>query len=342
MSQRILKKVQESSIYPQMKQFTFTDYENALCDFKVSLPIQVRDQILDFTKDVTPKFLSNKSRNDSVLNCYDFHYSDSKLKLIEVNTNASGFLITNILEEEALALKYEEDILNAFVESFGEKPKKVYINDEDPDLEKMKVEFFMYQDFFKRNGIEAEIIKTKELSTIIEESKGKVFCYNRDCDFYLDDNKNLKKYWQEGKLILSAHPEAYEMLASKKVLLDLKIDSDLFLKNYLLTKENQEELWANKKSFFFKPLESYGSKGVYAGKSVSKKKFQDILEIGNYMAQEIHLPGKVKEEGIEWKYDIRAFFSKTRVHKIVCRVYKGQVTNFKEPGGGFALIDWID
>jgi hypothetical protein len=43
----------------------------------------------------------------------------------------------------------------------------------------------------------------------------------------------------------------------------------------------------------------------------------------------------------EWKYDIRAYFSEGSVQKILARVYQGQLTNFSQAGGGFALIEWV-
>ena len=83
----------------------------------------------------------------------------------------------------------------------------------------------------------------------------------------------------------------------------------------------------------------FGGKGVYAGKSLSRKKFDSL---GNhYIAQEAHPPGRVDFNDENWKYDIRAFFSESHVQKIVARVYQGQVTNFSKEGGGFALIDWV-
>jgi len=345
MSQGLKEKVLSNKNYPGIKQIPFKSYENALCGFKVKLPKVVLQEITSFADKVYPLITKNLKMNDPVLNCYDFHYSDEKLKLIEMNTNASGFMISQLLEtDEALIKNYEESLLDSFINSFKTKPKKIYIIDEAPEQEKMFVEFKIYEDFFKRCEIEVEILSTSDFTKAALASSEKVYCYNRDCDFYLDENPDLKKLWIERKLMLSTHPESYELVASKKNLVNLSHESEVFLNNYSVSQESFDKLWEIRKKIFLKPYESFGSKGVYAGKSVSKKKFQEIIDSGEeYMAQELHLPGKVNDsDGIEWKFDIRAFFSTAKVQKVVARVYKGQVTNFKEYGGGFALIEWID
>lgn len=344
MSQSLKEKVLTTLKYPGIKQIPFEDYENALCDFKIKLPKKVLFQITKFSEKIYPLITKDLKMNESVLNCYDFHYSEQKLKLIEMNTNASGFLLTQLLETDKEVIRsFEESLIESFINSFKEKPKKVFIIDENPSEEKMFVEFKIYEDFFRSFDIKAQTLTTAEFTKLALASDEKLFCYNRDCDFYLDENPNLKKLWLDKKVVLSTHPESYELIASKKNLIDLSNESDIFLKNYIVNEENFDQLWQIRKKLFFKPFESFGSKGVYAGKSVSKKKFQEIVDSDTeYMAQELHLPGKVINEESEWKFDIRAYFSTENIQKVVARVYKGQVTNFKEPGGGFALIEWID
>jgi hypothetical protein len=101
---------------------------------------------------------------------------------------------------------------------------------------------------------------------------------------------------------------------------------------------NAEDLWAQRKKYFFKPLESFGSKAAYAGRGVTKKVFEYILS-NPYLAQEL-VPAPIfkSDEGEEFKYDIRVYVYRDEIQLIGARLYQGQTTNFKTPRGGFAPV----
>lgn len=335
------------NLYPSVKKELWQKVENAFCPFKVGLPEKLHQKI---NKTVAEFIEFKKSLNDtwefSISNSLDFHYSAGELKIIEANTNASGYILSNLLlEKEESVLNYEKKLLQSFLNKLPDHyPKKIYIADEKPSEENMYAEFLMYQDFFKRGGLDSEIIKTEELRSLTPP----FFVYNRDNDFELEKRPWLKELWKKNEISLSTSPLSYKNIAAKDYEHD--IQSQLFassfenlkkahLRSYSLTKEKREELWGQRKKLFFKPAKSYGGKGVYAGKSISRKKFDSFDK--DYIAQERHEAGKITFADQEWKYDIRAFFSESEVQKVIARVYQGQVTNFQNPGGGFALIDWI-
>lgn len=337
-------------LYPSLNEKHKEQVKNALCPFKVKLPKSLKLKILK----VVDQFIQSKKLiashwEDSVLNCLDFHYSEDQLKIIEANTNASGYLITHLLENENTVIEnYEQSVLASFYSVFQNKtPSPLLIVDTKPENEKMYPEFLMFKDMFLKHGVSpVEIKDTKELEENITFDKQ--YIYNRDTDFYLEKFPNIKEAWLSKSLTLSTSPTAYENIASKDAPILPEDETHPFsdleasvLKNYSIG----EDLWAMRKKLFFKPKKSFGSKGVYAGKSLSRKKFE-TLKSEDYLAQELHLPGKVKHNDEEWKFDIRAYFSEEHtdspsVQKIVARVYQGQVTNFSKPGGGFALIDWV-
>lgn len=338
-------------LYPSINEERLDAVANALCPFKVKLPASLEET----THSVCSDFLSLKKEStkemtddweDSVLNSLDFHYSDQKLKIIEANTNASGYLISHLINQKASDIEMFENVLfDSFMKKFGTDCKKVFIADAKPEKEKMFAEFLMYKDFFERKGIEAEIIETSKIKNHLDS---KVYVYNRDTDFYLENHPELLAAWKEGKLILTSSPLSYENIAAKAINIKeqelLDNEKYLNLKPFFLETLNfDKELWSKRKSYFFKPSSSFGSKGVYSGKSISRKKFDGLGEDGNqdYLAQEMHIPGKVDHDGTAWKYDIRAYFSEGSVQKILARVYQGQLTNFSQAGGGFALIEWI-
>lgn len=332
------------NLYPSLTDAHLEHVSNALCPFKLKLPLSLKNTI----NEVCAEFLKLKkeSRNeweDSILNSLDFHYSSEKLKIIEANTNASGFLISHLLEDDKnFIVSYEKTLLKSFQTVLGSDLKEVSIIDANPETEKMYPEFLMFKDFFERSDIETEILKTKDLNLSTNKN---IFIYNRDTDFYLEKNLELLSAWKNKKAVLSSSPLSYDNIASKALnekeshLLNSEDFTSLkpfFLESLPLS----DELWEKRKKYFFKPVSSFGSRGVYSGKSISRKKFESLE--GAYLAQELHPPGKVTHLEQEWKYDIRAYFSEGSVQKILARVYQGQLTNFSQSGGGFALIDWME
>ena len=74
---------------------------------------------------------------------------------------------------------------------------------------------------------------------------------------------------------------------------------------------------------------------------MAKRVFEEILQ-GGYIAQEIVPPSEhsvvVEGESQLMKADIRAFVYQGAVQMFVARLYQGQTTNFRTPGGGFAPV----
>lgn len=343
-----------TKFYPSIDKAHIKAVENALCPFKVKLPKQLGETInkvcsdfLELKKEISKEISkeSCEAWEDSVLNSLDFHYSDEKLKIIEANTNASGYLISHLCPQPEADIKsFEDSLFKSFSQQFGgDGFKEIYIIDKNPTSEKMYPEFLMYKDFFRRFGVEAKILETSKLH---EHLSNKTFVYNRDTDFYFEQHPDLLQAWKNKRLILTSSPLSYNNIASKTVSETesrlLKTPKYAFLKEHSLETLNfHADLWSRRKSLFFKPSSSFGSKGVYAGKSVSRKKFDSLGEEQDYLAQELHPPGKVLNGDTEWKFDIRAYFSQGPVQKVLARVYNGQLTNFSQTGGGFALIDWL-
>ncbi|HPI39612.1 MAG TPA: hypothetical protein PLJ21_02335, partial [Pseudobdellovibrionaceae bacterium] len=108
-----------------------------------------------------------------------------------------------------------------------------------------------------------------------------------------------------------------------------------------LNPTTQEELWAQRKKFFFKPMNSYGSKSAYSGNGISSIKFQH-LALENTLAQEFSPPGRQMHGDQEFKYDLRFYAYEDQVQLVMGRLYQGQLTNFKTPLGGWACINITD
>ena len=109
----------------------------------------------------------------------------------------------------------------------------------------------------------------------------------------------------------------------------------------LPTRERAGEFWARRKQLFFKPATGYGSRAAYRGAKLTKKTWAAILETP-YVAQALVPPSErtlvIDGEQRPLKFDLRAFAFRAQVQLFVARLYRGQTTNFRTPGGGFASI----
>lgn len=299
------------------------------------------------------------AQNPSVLMAYDFHYDSMSdgLSLIEINTNAAAFLLSELLYKtydaafvggtdsncwplalEHLKLSFE----NSFQLS-GRSPQ-ILIMDETPASQKMYTEFLMYQDFFKSFGWSSQIVDPQTVVQVIEKRKVEAtsserkFIYNRYTDFKFtnETSKTLLAAYLNGQVIFSPNPRDYLLLAEKSNLIEFAKDnvSELIIPAFnLKNHKDPDSVWANRKQYIFKPKNSFGSRGVYKGSSISNKIFLEILN-QDFIAQEFRPPGLVGP----WKYDLRFFVYQSEIQLAVARVYQGQVTNFRTPGGGLARL----
>jgi hypothetical protein len=103
-----------------------------------------------------------------------------------------------------------------------------------------------------------------------------------------------------------------------------------------------ERLWAARRGLFFKPVAGFGSRAAYRGDKITRRVWQDILA-GDYVAQAIVQPGErmietARDAQQPMKFDLRAYAYAGETQWVAARVYQGQTTNFRTPGGGFAPV----
>ena len=154
---------------------------------------------------------------DSVLMGYDFHIDSQGLpRLIEVNTNASGFLIVNSLRQfQGLPFQKALDSLKKSFQREWEKfqaekkgkilaePKKICLIDEKPLEQKMALEFFMYKDFFESMGWDFALCDSASLRRdqrgrlLTERGEEADFIYNRCTDFYFERHSDLARAFRK-------------------------------------------------------------------------------------------------------------------------------------------------
>lgn len=107
----------------------------------------------------------------------------------------------------------------------------------------------------------------------------------------------------------------------------------------IVTAENAERLWSERRTRFFKPFAGFGSRAAYRGDKLTKRVWQDILA-GEYVAQALVLPGErvisADASAQALKFDLRDYVYDGEVQWVAARLYQGQTTNFRTPDGGFA------
>lgn len=312
---------------------------------------------------------------------YDFHLNAQGAHLIEINTNAGGgFLIAllvgsqrdAVLSGEAVAV---ENLEQAFLAMFrnewrlarGDAPlKAVAIVDEQPEAQYLYPEFLLAKAIFERAGIAAFIADPSALLARIDglylDGEKIDLVYNRLTDFSLQQHSSLRHAHASGQVVLTPNPAHYARYADKRNLARLSdaaglraigaSDADIATlqagvpHTIAVRPEMEEALWAERKKLFFKPNSGYGSKGAYRGEKLTKRVFGEILQ-SDYVAQQIAAPGErvVCAEAGETqalKYDVRCYVYDAQIQLIAARLYQGQTTNFRTPGGGFAIVRVVD
>ncbi len=79
---------------------------------------------------------------------------------------------------------------------------------------------------------------------------------------------------------------------------------------------------------------------------LTKRVFAEIMQ-GDYVAQKMAPPGEraICVEDAEpalLKYDVRCYVYDGKIQLVAARLYQGQTTNFRTPGGGFAPVHVVE
>jgi hypothetical protein len=241
----------------------------------------------------------------------------------------------------------------------------IAIVDDEPESQYLFPEFLLAQQAFLRNGVNAIIADARELRF----ANGQLWAgahpvdlvYNRVVDFSLErpEHAAFRQAYLTGAVVVTPNPRNHALLADKRNL-TLFCDRDALMKygvppeqaeysvhvprSLIVDAGNSEELWNKRKAFFFKPVAGHGAKAVYRGDKLTRGVWQRICE-GGYVAQELARPGermiRFNETETPCKTDIRLFTSDGRILMSAARLYQGQTTNFRTPGGGFAPVLFI-
>ncbi len=245
----------------------------------------------------------------------------------------------------------------------GGRPATIAIVDDQPQAQYLYPEFLLVQRLLERHGHSVIIADPSELEYHDGElrSGGRRIdlVYNRLVDFSLDASEHgaLRRAYLDGSVVVTPNPHIHALLADKRDLTLLSNPGllcewgfDQLLIDTLVqgipatervTAAAAERLWAKRKQLFFKPATGYGSKAAYRGDKLTKSVWTEILR-GEYVAQAYVAPSerivRLDGEPQKRKIDVRLYTYDGRVLLAAARLYQGQTTNMRTPGGGFAPV----
>ena len=125
----------------------------------------------------------------------------------------------------------------------------------------------------------------------------------------------------------------FTLSAAEQALLDQTLPA-----SSLLADLDLPQLWSIRKQRVFKPVDSFGSKGVLLGTKISRTRFEQ-LPVESTLVQELVPPSLTEVPGCDpMKTDLRLYAYRDRPLGVTARLYRGQVTNLRTPGGGFATV----
>jgi len=245
----------------------------------------------------------------------------------------------------------------------GTAPPRIAIVDDAPAEQYLHPEFVLFRRLFERAGIAATICDPADLAFrdgALWQGGARVdLVYNRLTDFALDDPAHaaLRAAWLADAALITPHPRAHALYADKRNLVALCDDALLAAwgvdgetrailgakipRTERVSADRADELWARRRGLFFKPAAGYGSKAAYRGDKITRRVFDEVLA-GDYIAQALVPPSsrtlRVGEAPVALKLDLRNYVYAGHVQLIAARLWQGQTTNFRTPGGGFAPV----
>ena len=308
----------------------------------------------------------------------DCHLTAADPQQLEINTNPGGIQINVEIQDALQAccadaarwlpaLPRGATVRNGVFALFerewrqagGRGAPRVAIVDESPHSQYLYPEFHLFRALFESRGWPTVIADPAALS----HRDGRLWLggdaidlvYNRLTDFALDGTAHaaLRTAWLAGDVVLTPHPRAHALHADKRLLgwlsdslrlRELGASEALAQRvaarvppTYEVSPGEAERWWRERDRYYFKPAAGYGGKAAYAGARLTRKTFEQVLA-GNYLAQREVEPPRRGAEAL--KYDLRAYVDPTdcSVLLMAARLYRGQTTNFRTAGGGFAPV----
>ena len=264
-----------------------------------------------------------------------------------------------------LGTRIVESFRDEWARSRGEAPlRTIAIVDDDPQGQYLYPEFLLYRRLFERAGWRVLIADPTELTTTAEalllQGERIDLVYNRLTDFYFTEERHaaLRQAYERDLAVIAPHPAAHAHWADKRLLAWLR-DERLLADAGLDPAERQAVIEAIPPTEVVDPelRPSYGraarpcssnrsmaspGKAAYRGDKLTRAAFGHIVA-HRYVAQAIvptsyRRTCSVDGEESDLRVDVRNFAMHGDTWLRSARLYRGQTTNFRTAGGGFAPV----
>lgn len=308
---------------------------------------------------------------------FDFHLGPDGPRLIEINTNPGGLLLNAVLaraqrlclpelSEPAINVHAEAEAISVLINEWRiqgrlDSDALIAIIDENPEQQYLYVELVLFRQALHARGYRSTICDPADLryadDTLCLGEQRIGFVYNRLTDFALEGPslQMLRQAYLDGNVGLSPHPRAHALWADKRNLSLLcqpaflartglapaqqALLANVVPQTEVVTEDNREHLWATRRQWFFKPASGFGSRASYRGDKLTHKTWEQMAS-RPYVAQAIVAPSQrhTAADAPALKVDLRCYAYQGRPLLFAARLYQGQTTNFRTPGGGFAPV----
>jgi len=315
--------------------------------------------------DVLPPAARIRPCRPSVLMGFDFHLTPAGPKLIEINNNAGGLYIGQDHRQQDLWMPQprlpelpgmlEERLLRMFDAQW----QAIAVMDEQVEQQFMYPEMCAYARLLQCAGRKAWVVNPEDLHLT---DKGLMYqqqyidaIYNRHTDFYLESEAlaHVRRAYEAGQVTLNPHPRSYALIGDKTRMVDwwregwlehcvdsteLALIRQVVPETRRLDEMDADEAWQMRKQLVFKPAARHGGKGDVLGRSMSRRRFES-LDRSDTVVQQLVPPSSVHVGDQEMKLDIRMYMHGPELIALAGRVWRGQVTNFRQPGSGWVTLD---
>jgi len=308
-----------------------------------------------------PETANAMSDEAPILMGFDFHITDDGPKLIEINNNAGGLFAGDsgwIAQDDAAWEEWQQPLPARLLSMFPASWQSIAIMDEAVDDQYMYPEMQAYAALLRQDGRQVCLVSPED----IREADDGLYVgtqrldgiYNRHCDFYLESDAmaHIRRALMSGLVRLNPYPRSYAFLGHKARMVDWWRDGVLEgcmpeaqVRNmrhivpriHAMSAIEREEWWRTRKQWVFKPEARHGGKGVLLGKGMSRKRF-DGMDASDTVVQELVPASVLEHEGRAYKFDIRLYMYGHTLVALAGRLWRGQVTNFREEGSGWTSI----
>jgi len=337
------------------------DFQRMLCFAKTIYQLKQHIKYAQLLAAALPEVSKIQPEFPSVLMGFDFHLTDSGPRLIEVNNNAAGLYSwkTHQWLQQPDIPELGGTLVNRLQHMFPAGWKHIAILDTAIEDQFFYYEMDAYARILRDVGKQVWLISPDAM----ELNDGGFLCvggikidgiYNRHTDFYLDTQEmaHIRQAYLSGNVGLSPHPKSYALMADKIRMVDWHrkgflesvglAEGDMEMIRQVvpeikkLSDFSAEEIWKVRKRYVFKPGTSHGGKGVLIGKSVRRKRFEQMLDQPESIVVQEYVPAPAYELNQDFfKYDIRLYMSGNELIGLAARLFQGNVTNFRHPDSGF-------